>query len=103
MSLRGRWRIVETPDYDMGEPAYILFCKTGGEFALGCLTGSIHGACDHDAIEFSWEGNDEMQQAGGDGWAELQEDGSLEGEISLHNGDDIQFIAQSSTTSSIAC
>ena len=41
MNLRGRWRIVETPDYDMGTPAYIVFRKTGGEFALGCLTGAI--------------------------------------------------------------
>lgn len=103
MSLRGRWRIVETPDYDMGQPAYIVFRKTGGEFALGCLTGSIHGACDGDAVEFSWQGNDEMEQASGDGWAELQENGSLKGEISLQNGDDISFIARRSTTSSTPC
>ena len=25
MSVQGRWRIVEMPDYDMGEPAYIVF------------------------------------------------------------------------------
>jgi hypothetical protein len=35
-----------------------------------------------------------MEPASGDGWAELQEDGSLEGEISLHNGDDVPFIAR---------
>jgi hypothetical protein len=94
MSVQGRWRIVEMPDYDMGEPAYIVFGTTGGKFALGCLTGAIHGACQGDAVEFTWEGNDEMDPANGHGWADLQDDGSLEGEISLNNGDDITFIAR---------
>lgn len=43
-----RWRIVETPDYGMGNPAYIVFLKTGREFALGCLTGAIYGSCQGD-------------------------------------------------------
>ena len=94
MSVQGRWRIVETPDYDMDEPAYIVFGKSGGEFALGCLTGAIYGACEGDAVEFTWEGNDEMDPANGHGWADRQDDGSLEGEISLSNGDDIPFIAR---------
>ena len=42
--------------------SYILFDEDGGEFALDCLTGSIHGACDGDAVEFTWDGNDEMDQ-----------------------------------------
>ncbi len=104
MSIRGRWRVVETPGYDMGRGgAYILFGDSGGEFAFDCLTGSIHAACVGDAVEFSWEGSDEMEPASGDGWAELHEDGSLEGEICLHNGDDIPFIARRSKTSSTAC
>jgi hypothetical protein len=44
-----------------------------------------------------------MEEASGRGWAELQDDGSLEGEISLESGDDIPFIARRSTTSSTAC
>ena len=104
MSVQGRWRIVETPGYDMAVPAaYILFDQDGGEFTFDCLTGSIHGACEGDAVEFSRAGNDEMEPASGDGWAELQDDGSLEGEICLHNGDDIPFIARRSATSSTAC
>jgi hypothetical protein len=76
--MKGKWRIVKMPDYtsdfpDMVEPAYILFNgKGGGEFAFGAVTGAIHGAGDGEAIEFSWEGNDEMDEAGGDGWAELR-------------------------------
>ena len=32
MSIRGRWRVVETPGYDMAVAgAYILFDENGGE------------------------------------------------------------------------
>jgi hypothetical protein len=80
MSVRGRWHVIETPGYDMAAPgAYILFDRDGGEFAFDCLTGSILGACNGDVVEFSWNGNDEMEPASGEGWAELQDDGSLQG------------------------
>jgi hypothetical protein len=103
MSVQGRWRVVETPEHDLaGARSYILFDADGGEFALHCLTGSIHGRCEGDAVEFTWDGDDEMDEASGHGWAELQQDGSLEGEICLENGDDIPFIARRST-SSTAC
>jgi hypothetical protein len=104
MSIRGRWRVVETPGYDMAPAgAYILFDETGGAFAFHCLTGSIDGACHGDTVEFGWQGNDEMEPAEGDGWAELKADGSLEGEIRLLNGDDIPFLARRQKTSSTAC
>ena len=104
MSIRGRWRVVETPGYDMAvADAYILFDEDGGEFAFDCLTGSIHGVCHGDTVEFGWQGNDEMEPAEGNGWAELKDDGSLEGEICPLNGDDIPFIARRSKTSSTAC
>jgi hypothetical protein len=94
MSIRGKWRVVETPGYDIAKAgAYILFDEDGGEFAFDCLTGCIRGACDGDAVQFGWQGNDEMEPANGDGWAELRDDDSLEGEICLLNGDDIPFIA----------
>jgi hypothetical protein len=45
MSIRGRWRVVETPGYDMAVAgAYILFDEVGGEFAFDCLTGSHCGS-----------------------------------------------------------
>jgi hypothetical protein len=101
MSVRGKWRVVETPDHDMaGSNSYILFTNEGGEFALDCLTGTIHGRCEGDAVEFTW---DEMEPASGRGWAEKLTDGSLEGEISLESGDDIPFIARRWATSSTAC
>ena len=108
MTLLGRWRIVEMPDYDADypdtmEPAYLLFEENGaGEFAFGCVTGQIFGSGDTDAVEFYWNGNDEMDEAQGDGWAEIQPDGSLKGQIRFHGGDEANFIA-CRWTSSTAC
>lgn len=83
MSVQGRWRVVEIPGYDrIGPGASILFGEEGGEF--------------------DWDGNAEMEQASGHGWAELQSDGSLQGEICTDNGDDIPFIARRQI-SSTAC
>ncbi len=43
-----------------------------------------------------------MDEASGDGWAELQPDRSHAGEIRFHNGDDSTFIARPWETSSTA-
>jgi len=96
------------PDYedgypDMMESAYIRFEAHGsGEFTFGCVTGQIFGAGGTNVVEFSWQGNDEMDEAQGDGWAELQPDGSLTGAICFNGGDEANFIARR-WTSSTAC
>lgn len=109
MSLGGKWRIVAMPDYvagypDMLEPAFIKFDEDGsGAFAFGCVTGCIQGSGASTArIDFSWNGNDEMDQVDGEGWAELQSDGTIHGQICFHNGDDANFTARRDT-SSTAC
>lgn len=95
MSMQGKWRVVETLDHDMaGRGSYILFTEEGGEFALDCLTGSIYGRCEGNAVEFTWDRNDEAEPATGHGWANVLQHGSLQGEISLQHGDDIPFIAR---------
>jgi hypothetical protein len=107
--VKGKWRIVALPGYDpgyadMAGPAYIRFDgKGGGEFAFGCVTGGIYEAGGKEHIELRWDGSDEMDEVNGDGWAELQPDSSLQGQICLHNGDEIDFIAKPWTTSSTAC
>jgi hypothetical protein len=109
--VKGKWRIVEMPEYESGypnmmEPAYILFDgKGGGEFAFGCVAGAIYGAggADAKAVEFTWDGNDEMGEASRDGWVELQPGGLLTGQICSHRGDQADFIARSWATSSTAC
>jgi len=97
--LKGKWRIVETELWDkefldMLEPAYILFDGKGsGEFAFGCVFGNLHCRHTPTGADFTWEGSDEMDQASGDGDAELQPNESLTGEIRFHNGDDSTFKA----------
>ena len=98
--LKGKWRIVEMELWDkdfldMMGPAYIAFDgKAGGEFAFGCVTAGLHCRKTPSGVDFTWEGNDEMDQASGDGWAKRQKDGSLEGEIRFHNGDGSTFKAR---------
>jgi len=107
--VKGKWRIVKMPDYeagfpDMVGPAYILFDGNGGgQFAFGCVTGAIYGAGDTDAVAFTWDGNDEMDEVRGDGWAELQSNGSIIGQICFHGGDEADFTARPWKTSSTAC
>lgn len=109
MTVRGKWRIVEMPDYeadypDMMEPADIFFDdRGGGEFVFGCVTGSLYGAVDANAVDFSWDDNDEMDEACGDGSAKIQLDGSLGAEIPFQRGDEIAFTAQRWQTSSTPC
>jgi hypothetical protein len=44
-----------------------------------------------------------MDEAPGEGWDELQDHGSLTGEITFHNGDESAFIARRWERSSTAC
>jgi hypothetical protein len=45
------------------------------------------------AVEWSWEGKDEMDPAKGRGWAKLKDD-QLHGMIFLHLGDESCFVAK---------
>ncbi|MET4280026.1 hypothetical protein ABIB68_008307 [Bradyrhizobium sp. F1.2.2] len=94
---RGQWRVLEAPGYDMAVAgAYILFEEVGSEFAFECLTGPSMAQ-----VQLGGKRRNGARQRRG--WAELLDDGSLEGEICLVNGDDIPFIARRSKTSSTAC
>jgi hypothetical protein len=81
-TLIAKWRIIEMGlwdnDYlDMVEPAYIQFKASGlGKFKLGCVDGGFDCTFFTDAVvDFTWQGNDEMDPVSGDGWAELDDDG----------------------------
>jgi hypothetical protein len=97
--MKGKWRIVSMAMWDkdfldMIAPAYIAFDgEDSGEFAFGCINGSMACSLTDTDADFTWEGNDEMEPAAGEGWADLMPDGSLEGEISFQNGDESSFIA----------
>lgn len=98
--MRGGWHIVATSDYEAGlagveAAAYIVFDgKGGGALALGCVTGTLCGGADAEAVAFVWDGNDELDEIGGHGWAEMQSDGSLVGWISFDSGEEMDFVAR---------
>jgi hypothetical protein len=100
--LTGRWRIVwmENWDQDFVDAeieGFFEFGKDGtGEFQFGYVRGGIdYQEVERDgkpAVEFSWDGNDELDPAQGRGWAVLDGD-EIEGRIFIHQGDDSAFRA----------
>ncbi|MCW8088309.1 hypothetical protein [Sabulicella glaciei] len=98
--LLGRWRITSMELWDaafidlLGSGYIRLDADGGGEFAFDDVQGEIDGHASSDSVHFTWEGSDEMDNASGDGDAQLEEDGSLTGEISFHRGDECSFTAR---------
>lgn len=96
----GKWRIVESATWsrdhlDLCGPAYLRIDADGtGEMAFGALTASVDGGFTPSGVDFDWNGADEGDQVSGTGWADLRDDGWLEGEIAYDNGDDSSFIAK---------
>lgn len=105
----GKWRIVETGAFprehlDLCGPAFLHIDATGrGDMAFGALDASLDVSFTPNGIDFEWNGADEGDQISGDGWADLRDDGCLEGDIAYHNGDEATFIAQPSQHFSAAC
>jgi hypothetical protein len=103
MDLVGRWRILEMDLWDRDAldlvgPGFIEFSSNrAGSFGfiavngwLDCREAEIEG---RPGVDFTWEGTDEGDQVSGRGWATLQDDGSLHGQIYFHLGDDSGFRA----------
>ncbi|MFT3854157.1 MAG: hypothetical protein QM733_15655 [Ilumatobacteraceae bacterium] len=100
----GRWRIVGSEawnqdDLDLVEPATIEFgADRLGRFRLIAVEGDLDARfVERDglpAVEFSWDGFDELDPASGRGWAVLGADGALRGRIFFHRGDDSEFWAE---------
>ena len=99
----GRWQIVEMDLWDRDAidllgPAFIEIGADGvGAFRFIAVEGDIDGRHverdGHPAVEFSWVGVDDNDDASGRGWALLETDDSLVGHIYLHRGDDSGFRA----------
>lgn len=106
--LIGRWRIVEADlwdrDYlDLVEPATMTIRANGhGEIAFGAMQAGLDLEYSRSMVFFTWAGFDEMDEVGGSGSAELQDDGSLEIEFAYHLGDEAVLKAVRAT-SSTAC
>lgn len=98
--LIGKWRIIEADLWDkeyldMLDPAFIEFKSSGrGEVRFGCVVGRFDCSYSPAAVDFIWQGHDEMDEASGDGIALLEDDGSLTVEFSFDNGDDATLKAK---------
>lgn len=101
--FEGRWHIVSMTEWDEDfinaeVQGFIEFDTTGGgEFQFGY----VHGEMDcrlttrdgEPAVEWTWDGNDEMDPAQGRGWAILKGE-ELHGMIAFHQGDESGFVAK---------
>lgn len=100
----GTWHIYEMSEWDkdyfnMEVQAFIKIEKSGrGEFRFGLVCGSIDGRIinhpDGKRFEFTWEGNDECDDASGSGWLMMKDRNAIEGEIRIHDGDSSAFKAR---------
>jgi len=98
----GRWRIVSMSVWDQDfvdeeEEGYFDFDdEGGGEFHFGYVRGRMDCRSTtrdgRPAVEWTWDGNDEMDRAQGRGWAVVNDD-QLHGAIFFHDGDDSEFVA----------
>jgi hypothetical protein len=103
MKFAGRWLITEMSDFDedylnMEVQAYVELDESGsGDFQFGLVSGQIDGEIvknmSGEKIEFTWDGNDEMDDAAGSGWLKLKDKNTLEGKIKFHQGDSSLFLA----------
>ena len=104
MKFEGTWHITDMGNWDedyfnMEVQAYIEIDKRGsGDFQFGLVTGQIDGEVVKDQLgeklEFTWEGNDENDEAFGSGWLKLKDKNTLEGKIKFHQGDSSLFTAE---------
>ena len=90
-----RTECVGCDDLDLVAPAFIEFGRHGdGEMRFGALEAALECSYVQTSIDFTWHGSDEGDEVWGEGWAELDENGCLDGEISFHSGDETTFKAR---------
>ncbi len=96
----GKWRITEmglwdSEFIDLLGPGYIQFSPNGGgEFVFGAVQGGLDCHYGPASIPFIRAGHDEIDEASGDGNAQLEEDAAITGDIRFHLGDKSAFTAK---------
>ena len=101
--LEGRWRITWMDQWDQdfvdeeGQGYFEFGPNNSGSFQFGYVQGQIDyrtGLRDaKPCVEFTFDGNDEMDPAQGRGWAVLDGD-EIKGMIFFHQGDESEFRAE---------
>jgi hypothetical protein len=99
MDFNGIWRVVSSPDFDdeylrLGGAPYVTFRQNGdfvkGEYEIGVMCGTINGGAHSDVVDFHFQGNDEIEEAFGEGQVTL-EGKRLIFELWLYHGDEWTF------------
>ena len=102
MDFTGTWDVVSSPDFDeeylrLGGAPYVTFRQNGdfvgGEYEIGVMCGTINGGAHSDFIDFDFGGNDEMEEAFGEGQATLEGE-RLIFELWQYHGDEWTFICE---------
>ena len=99
----GTWHIDEMSQwgedyFNMDVRAFIeIQPNSSGEFQFCLVSGNIDGYIENirgkERLSFSWEGCDEMDEASGSGWLELDNPDQIQGTISFHYEDRSTFEA----------
>ena len=102
-SWRGRWRIIEMEvwgkDYlDLVVPAHITFDDEAmGSFQFGTVNGWLDcrfsNAIAYRSSSSPGKGNDDSDLGCGRGWAKLDPEAGIEGQLFIHQSDDSSFKA----------
>ena len=102
-AFAGSWHITEMQlwerdDIDLLGPGHITFGSDEmGQFQFCAVRGWIDcrfGERDgKPLVEFSWAGQDDTEEACGRGCAVIDHDGSMQGRLFIHQGDDSAFTA----------
>jgi hypothetical protein len=101
--FEGRWRITSMEMWsqdvvDAEVEGYFEFRSDGfGSFQFAYVSGDIDYRDStregKPSIEWSWDGNDEMDPASGRGWAAIDGD-EIHGLIAIRRGDESKFVAK---------
>jgi len=102
-SYLGKWRIQKMEQWDrdfidlVTQGHFTFWDKGRGRFQFGAVEGyidyRIESVGDSERMEFSWEGNDEMDPVNGRGWAMIKGE-ELHGRLYFHLGDDSWFVCR---------
>jgi len=97
--LVGKWRITSMELWDdeyinMMGPGYIQIDEAGGTMSFGVVEVGLRCEYGTTSVWFRFRGSSEMDEVSGEGDAELEEDGSLSGEICFDEGDESAFTAK---------
>ncbi len=104
MKFEGTWHIYEMENWDedyfnMDVQAFVEVDGKGrGMFQFGLVSGNLDGEVVKEGkverLEFTWEGNDEDDDASGSGWLKVKAGDKLDGYIKMHQGDSSRFKAR---------